>query len=190
MKRIRDVGDVANRERATVSRVRAHAAGTPGATGRGRAAPGSTPPAPGSTGPAPGNTRPAPTRLLSPGLVLLGVLALALYFAVLGGDYSVFEARQAEARLAATRAEIGTVRHEIDSIRARIDSLRSSDEALERFAREQYGFIRDGEYLYRISEPEGAAQRGSELPEQAQPDPAGRSVIGRLLGGDGASGAR
>ena len=37
---------------------------------------------------------------------------------------------------------------------ARIDSLRHSDAALERFARERWGFIRDGEYLYRISEPE------------------------------------
>ena len=176
MKRIRDVGDAANRERAAVRRARAHAARTPAATGRGRATPGST--------------RPTPKRSLSPGLVLVGVLALALYFAVLGGDYSVFEARQAEARLAATRAKIGSVRHEIDSIRARIDSLNSSDEALERFAREQYGFIRDGEYLYRIVEPEEAAQPESDPPERPQPDPAGRSVIGRLLGGNGASGAR
>lgn len=175
MKPIRDVGDGANREGAAVRPVPAPAAGTL-ATGRGR--------------PPPGGTPHAPKRSLSPGLVLVGVLALALYFAVLGGDYSVFEARHAEARLAATRAEIGNVRHEIDSIRARIDSLHGSDEALERFAREQYGFIRDGEYLYRISEPEEAAQPGSEPPDQPQTNPPGPSVIGRLLGGDGASGAR
>lgn len=93
-------------------------------------------------------------RILTPGLVFSGFLALAVYFAVAGGDYSVFEAGQAEAHLAATEAEIRRVRHETESMRARIDSLTYSDEALERLARERYGFIRDGEYLYRISEPQ------------------------------------
>ncbi len=93
-------------------------------------------------------------RILSPRLILSGFLAVAAYFAVAGGDYSVFEARQAEARLEARQAEIRRVRHEIDSLRARADSLRHSDEALERLARERYGFIRDGEYLYRVSEPQ------------------------------------
>ena len=123
----------------------------------------------GSAPASPQLRRYAPKRVLSPRLVLAGVLALALYFAVLGGDYSVFEARQAEARLVARRAEIRDLRREVDSMRARIDSLRYSDEALERFARERHGFIRDGEYLYRISEPEEAGQ-----PEEAglpEPDP-------------------
>ena len=93
-------------------------------------------------------------RILTPGLVFSGFLALAAYFAFAGGDYSVIEAGQAEARLEAREAEIRRVRHESDSMRALIDSLKSSDEALERFARERYGFIRDGEYLYRISEPQ------------------------------------
>ena len=99
-----------------------------------------------------------PKRILSPRLLFAGVLVLAAYFAVLGGDYSLFEARQAEARLDARQSEIRDVRREIDSMRARIDSLRHSDRALERFAREQYGFIRDGEYLYWISDPEEGGQ--------------------------------
>ena len=132
-------------------------------------------------------------RVLSPGLLVAGVLALALYFAVLGGDYSVFEARQAEAQLAASRAEIRAVRHETESMRARIDSLQQSDEALERFARELYGFIRDGEYLYRISEPDEATEEGMQAesgpPESGEADLPGTSAVGRLRVGD-ASGAR
>ena len=93
-------------------------------------------------------------RIVSPRLILAGFLAVAAYFAVAGGDYSVFEARQAEARLEARQADIRRVRNEIDSLRARADSLKHSDEALERLARERYGFIRDGEYLYRVSEPQ------------------------------------
>lgn len=137
----------ARRARTPVARVRATRRSRPAATGAAR----------------------APKRVLSPRLLLAGVLALALYFAVLGGDYSVFEARRAEARLEATRAETRAVRDVTDAMRARMDSLRHGDEALERFARERYGFIRDGEYLYRIPEPQGAAQGESGPPGDQRP---------------------
>ncbi len=114
-------------------------------------------------------------RLRSPRLFFLGVLGLALYFALAGGDYSILDARRAEAELAARRAEIEDVRRGIDSIRTRIATLRNDDEALERFARERYGFIRDGEYLYRISEPE----------EEAEADRADRPSILKWLRGRG-----
>ena len=121
------------------------------------------------------------TARRAPRLALLGVLALAVYFAVLGGDYSAFEARQAKGRLDDTRAQIRAVRHEVDSMRARTDSLRNNDEALERFARERYGFIRDGEYLYRISGPEEA---GEGAPVPAEPPGSGppSSVVGGVPG--------
>lgn len=85
-------------------------------------------------------------------LIFPGVLGIAIYFATAGGEYSVLEVRRAEAELEQRRAELPVVRRQIDSLRARIDSLRHHDEALERFARERYGFIRDGELLYRFSE--------------------------------------
>lgn len=85
-------------------------------------------------------------------LVLPGLVAAAFYVAVAGGEHSLMEARRARGELADRRAELQTVRQEIDSLRSWMDSLRHHDEALERLARERYGFIRDGEYLYRISE--------------------------------------
>lgn len=93
-------------------------------------------------------------RLLSPRLPFLGILAVAVYFAFAGGEYSILDARRAEAELEARQAEILGVRRQTDSLRLRMVTLATDDEALERFARERYGFIRDGEYLYRISEPE------------------------------------
>lgn len=117
-------------------------------------------------------------RLSSPRFFFLGVLGLALYFALAGGDYSILDARRAEAELAAKRAEIEDVRREINSLRERIATLRNDDEALERFARERYGFIRDGEYLYRISEPEASAEA----------DKANRPSILSWLRGRGGSG--
>ena len=110
-------------------------------------------------------------RLLFP-----GAIGVALYFVVAGGEYSFLDLRRAESELEVRRNELPVVRREIDSLRARIDSLQHEDEALERLARERYGFIRDGELLYRLTETE------------SEPEPAEaprRSLFDRLLGGLG-----
>ncbi len=88
------------------------------------------------------------------GLVVPGLVAVAFYVAVAGGEHSLMDAREARAELAARQADLHAVRHEIDSLSAWIDSLRHHDGALERLARERHGFIRDGEYLYRVVEPD------------------------------------
>ena len=105
-------------------------------------------------------------------LVFPGVIGVALYFVVAGGEYSFLDLRRAESELEVRRNELPAVRRQIDSLRARIDSLQHDDEALERLARERYGFIRDGELLYRLTETE------------APPEPAvapRRSVFDRML---------
>ena len=91
---------------------------------------------------------------LSPGtgrrLLVGGVLALAAYYALWGGEYSAFhlvrlkqERRTAEARLARTRAEV-------DSLKALAGKLEKDDAEVERIARERFGMIREGELLYRF----------------------------------------
>ena len=110
-------------------------------------------------------------------LVFPGVLGLALYVGVAGGRYSLREASRARIELADTRAQLEVIRQRSDSLRARIHSLRHHDKALERFARERYGFIREGELLYRIS-------LGPKPEEAVEPDDqAGTSVLGRLRQG-------
>ena len=96
------------------------------------------------------------------GFVFPVLVAVAFYVAVAGGEHSLMDARRARAELADRHADLRAVRQEIDSMRARIDSLQHHDGALERLARERYGFIRDGEYLYRISE--GAEE---EVPDES-----------------------
>lgn len=85
------------------------------------------------------------TRILLPGLLLL-----AVYYALFGGEYSVFEMRRARAQLTEASEELAQLRHENDSLRAWADSLRTDSATLERLAREQFGMIRPGETLYRI----------------------------------------
>lgn len=112
-------------------------------------------------------------------LISFGVLGIALYFVVAGGEYTILDAHRADAEMATRRAEISAMRLEIDSLRVRIEALRNDDEALERIARERYGFIRDGEYLYRITEPEAPT-------DAVQPD---RPSILRWLRGRSGQGA-
>ena len=95
-------------------------------------------------------------------LLIGGVLALAAYYALWGGEYSAFhlvrlkqERRAAEARLAQTRAEV-------DSLRALAGKLEKDDAEVERIARERHGMIRDGELLYRFVPVDSAAPPKTE----------------------------
>jgi len=79
-----------------------------------------------------------------------GILALAGYYALWGGEYSAFhlvrlkkERREADARLADTRAQV-------DSLRTLAGKLEKDDAEVERIARERFGMIREGELLYRF----------------------------------------
>jgi cell division protein FtsB len=83
-------------------------------------------------------------------LVAGAALAVALYYAVWGGEYSAFDLlrlrrdrREAEARLARDRREV-------DSLKAEAGRLESDPATIERVARERFGMIRDGETLYRF----------------------------------------
>ena len=91
-----------------------------------------------------------------------GILALAAYYALWGGEYSAFhllrlkkERREAEARLADTRAQV-------DSLRALAGKLETDDAEVERIARERFGMIREGELLYRFVPMDSAATAQSE----------------------------
>jgi cell division protein FtsB len=98
------------------------------------------------------------TRVLLPAL-----LGLALYYALFGGEYSLFEARGTEARIQEEAAELDRLREEIDSLGARADSLETDSAALERIARERFGMIRDGEVLYRFAEPADSGEEDDSL---------------------------
>ena len=94
--------------------------------------------------------------------VLPGLLLLAVYYAVFGGEYSWFELRNARAAVAQEELELTELHRQIDSLRAWADSLQVDSVTLERIAREQFGLVRPGEVLYRFTEPSDAVT--------AQPD--------------------
>jgi cell division protein FtsB len=100
------------------------------------------------------------TRAVVPGLVLV-----AAYYALFGGEYSLLELRSARAAVVAEREELVRLEQQIDSLAAWAQSLRTDPVTLERIAREQFGMIREGETLYRFAEPaEPSAEERLEAP--------------------------
>ena len=85
------------------------------------------------------------------------VLAVALYYALFGGEYSVFELRRLSRRVVEEQARLDSLRLQVDSLEARADSLADDSATIERIARERYGMIRPGERLYRFVEEDTAA---------------------------------
>ncbi len=86
-------------------------------------------------------------------VILPALLGLALYYALFGGEYSVFELRRARIEREREAAVLAERRRQIDSLRAWADSLNVDSATLERIARERFGMIQEGEILYRYAEP-------------------------------------
>jgi len=91
-------------------------------------------------------------------LLLAGLLGLAAYYAVFGGEYSLMEVKRVRQEIVENERELTELRKTLDSLRAWVDSLQNDSATLERLAREQFGLIREGEVLYRLAEPADSAQ--------------------------------
>jgi cell division protein FtsB len=92
-----------------------------------------------------------------------GVLLLAGYYAVWGGEYSAFHLLRLDAEQVRAQAELQDVRTELDSLAAYAQKLETDDATIERIARERFGMVRDGELLYRF------VPMGPEAPRMGQP---------------------
>ncbi len=113
------------------------------------------PPTPGAT---PCDPSRRPVRLRD--LLLSAVVVAAAYFALLGGEYGLFELRRLERQQEVEAVRLEQLRAEVERLHLRADSLADDPAALERIARERYGMIRSGERLYRFVE-EDVAPAGS-----------------------------
>jgi len=93
-------------------------------------------------------------------------LALALYFAVWGGEYSVFTLLRLRQDRGDAEEELARVRREVDSLRVEARKLDGDPATIERVARERFGMIRDGETLYRFAGPADSAAQAAPAPAQ------------------------
>lgn len=106
--------------------------------------------------------RPAERRRRRIGRIALAVVVgAALYYALFGGEYSVFDVRRLEQRAIEEQARLDSLRAEVAALEARADSLQNDSAAIERIARERYGLIKPGERLYRFVEEDSAVADSS-----------------------------
>jgi cell division protein FtsB len=96
-------------------------------------------------------------------LIFPALIGLSVYFALFGGEYSVFEVRRVRAERVELEARLFALEQTNECLRGWAEALQSDSATIERLARERYGMIRQGEVLYRITEP------ADSLPENSVP---------------------
>ena len=80
----------------------------------------------------------------------IGVVALAIIFAIQGGEYSTGDWLTLKRQAREERAEVESLKAAIDSLQALAGRVEKDPAEQERIAREEFGMIRPGEILYRL----------------------------------------
>lgn len=93
----------------------------------------------------------ATTRRLTRAIAFVALVGAGYYWMV-GGEYTRAGMHRLEQELASRRAEVTAREGELAALRAWADSLVWNPWAIERVARERYGFVRPGEILVRFVE--------------------------------------
>ena len=78
-------------------------------------------------------------------LARIGVVGVALYYAIWGGDYSVWDLRRIHEQTAVETERFQQAAQELDSLRALAARLETDPGTIERVARERFGMIKQGE---------------------------------------------
>jgi cell division protein FtsB len=82
--------------------------------------------------------------------VILAILVLALLFAVQGGEYSTWDWMTLRREEADEKSRITELRKEVDSLEKEAIAVERDPATQERLARELYGMLRKGEFVYNI----------------------------------------
>ena len=83
------------------------------------------------------------------GLVWL-VALLAAFFVVQGGEHGTWSWYQLRKAERSERARIADLERTVDSLTRIAEAIEQDSTTQDRLARESYGMIRDGEFLYRL----------------------------------------
>ena len=81
--------------------------------------------------------------------VIVG-LAFALYFAVQGGEYGTLDLLQLRREEAEEQEKVAQLHRMVDSLTGVAAGIEKDPRIQERVAREQFGMLRKGEFLYRL----------------------------------------
>jgi len=85
----------------------------------------------------------------------VAVVVLALVFGLMGGEYGVLDVRQLRRAAVVERDSVAVLERVVDSLDRELKAILNDPAVQERIAREQWGMLRDGEFVYRIQREEG-----------------------------------
>jgi cell division protein FtsB len=88
-------------------------------------------------------------------------LAFALYFALQGGEYGTLDLLQLRREEARERANVANLQRIVDSLTRAAVGIELDPRVQERVARERFGMIKKGEFLYRLV-PRGTSVNGEQ----------------------------
>ena len=87
------------------------------------------------------------------------VIAIAaVFFALQGGEYSTLDHMQLKRAARAESLKVDQLKSVVDSLGTVADAIETDPDVQERVARERYGMIRDGEFVYRLVVPDAPAE--------------------------------
>ena len=89
----------------------------------------------------------------------LAVLVAAVVFALQGGEYSTRDLFKLERQVSLEAAEVARLQGVVDSLSSAAVAIERDPRVQERVARESFGMIRKGEFLYKLVRPDSVAGR-------------------------------
>jgi cell division protein FtsB len=89
----------------------------------------------------------------------LAVLVAAVVFALQGGEYSTRDLFKLERQVSLEGAEVARLQGVVDSLTRAAVAIERDPRVQERVARESFGMIRKGEFLYKLVRPDSVAGR-------------------------------
>jgi cell division protein FtsB len=88
------------------------------------------------------------------------LIALAVYFAVQGGEYSTKDLFVLQRRTGSLTRQVDSLQHQVDSLGRYLKLVKGDSATMERIAREEFGMVRgEKEILYRFGESPDSGNR-------------------------------
>jgi cell division protein FtsB len=88
--------------------------------------------------------------LVTPRRVALAIVVLALFFALEGGEYGMRDWYELRGQSRDEEERLVELTREVDSLAVVLRQLERDPATQERVAREEFGMIRDGDFLFRL----------------------------------------
>jgi cell division protein FtsB len=87
-------------------------------------------------------------------IVMAAALVAAAVFAIQGGEFSTLDLIKLHRQERAERAQVAELERIVDSLTTAALAIERDPRVQERVARESFGMIRKGEFLYKLVQPE------------------------------------